>query len=122
MGLPVLVTDDSAFARKILINSLPTDWDVEISQASSGAEAIAAYRAGRASVMFLDLTMPGMTGFEVLDTLRAEGMNSFVIVVSADIQHEAKLRVKASGAIAFVEKPVTQEKLIPILREYGLYA
>jgi len=71
--------------------------------------------------MFLDLTMPGMTGFDVLETVRAEGLDSFVIVVSADIQPEARVRVKALGAVAFVEKPISSEKLLPILKEYGLY-
>jgi CheY-like chemotaxis protein len=121
MGLPVLVVDDSTLARRLLINALPEAWDVEITQAANGNDALAAYRAGRASVMFLDLTMPGMTGFDVLETVRAEGLDSFVIVVSADIQPEAKARVKSLGAVAFVDKPVTSEKLIPILKEYGLY-
>lgn len=121
MGLPVLVVDDSTLARRLLINALPEAWDVEISQAANGADAIAAYREGRASVMFLDLTMPGMTGFDVLETVRAEGLDSFVIVVSADIQPEAKARVKALGAVAFIDKPVTSSKLLPVLKEYGLY-
>lgn len=121
MGLPVLVVDDSTLARRLLINALPDAWDIDVSQASNGSDAIAAYREGRASVMFLDLTMPGMTGFDVLETVRAEGLDSFVIVVSADIQPEARARVKALGAVAFVEKPVSSEKLLPILKEYGLY-
>lgn len=121
MGLPVLVVDDSTLARRLLINALPEGWDVEITQAVNGTEALAAYRAGRASVMFLDLTMPGMTGFEVLETVRAEGLDSFVIVVSADIQPEAQARVKALGAVAFINKPITGAKLLPILKEYGLY-
>lgn len=121
MGLPVLVVDDSTLARRLLINALPEAWDVEISQAANGTDALAAYREGRASVMFLDLTMPGMTGFDVLETVRAEGLDSFVIVVSADIQPEAKARVKALGAVAFIDKPVSSAKLLPVLKEYGLY-
>lgn len=121
MGLPVLVVDDSTLARRLLINALPEAWDVEISQATNGVDALAAYREGRASVMFLDLTMPGMTGFDVLEAVRAEGLDSFVIVVSADIQPEAKARVKALGAVAFIDKPVTSAKLLPVLKEYGLY-
>lgn len=122
MALPVLVVDDSALARKLLINALPDDWDVEVSEAVNGTEALAAYREGRASVMFLDLTMPGMTGFAVLAQLRAEGADTAVIVVSADVQAGAKERVKAGGAIAFVEKPVSAQKIELVLREYGLYA
>jgi CheY-like chemotaxis protein len=121
MGLPVLVVDDSTLARRLLINALPEAWDVEITQAANGADALAAYRQGRASVMFLDLTMPGMTGFDVLETVRAEGLDSFVIVVSADIQPEAKARVKALGAVAFIDKPISSAKLLPVLKEYGLY-
>jgi CheY-like chemotaxis protein len=121
MGLPVLVVDDSTLARRLLINALPEAWDVEITQAANGPDALAAYRAGQASVMFLDLTMPGMTGFDVLETVRSEGLDSFVIVVSADIQPEAKARVKALGAVAFIDKPVTSAKLMPVLKEYGLY-
>ncbi len=121
MGLPVLVVDDSTLARRLLINALPEAWDVDISQATNGTDALVAYREGRASVMFLDLTMPGMTGFDVLETVRAEGLDSFVIVVSADIQPEAKARVKALGAVAFIDKPVSSAKLLPVLKEYGLY-
>jgi len=121
MGLPVLVVDDSTLARRLLINALPEAWDVEITQAANGADALVAYREGRASVMFLDLTMPGMTGFDVLETVRAEGLDSFVIVVSADIQPEAKARVKALGAVAFIDKPISSAKLLPVLKEYGLY-
>ena len=121
MGLPVLVVDDSTLARRLLINALPEAWDVEITQAANGVDAVAAYREGRASVMFLDLTMPGMTGFDVLETVRSEGLDSFIIVVSADIQPEAKARVKALGAVAFIDKPISSAKLLPVLKEYGLY-
>jgi CheY-like chemotaxis protein len=122
MALQILVVDDSALARKVLTKSLPDDWDVEISYASNGREALAQYRAGKASVMFLDLTMPDMNGYEVLETLKREELNTFVIVVSADVQLEAQERVKAAGAMAFIQKPVTSEKLLPILKEYGIYA
>ena len=122
MALPILVVDDSALARKVLTKALPEDWDVEVSYAANGFEALAQYRAGKASVMFLDLTMPDMNGYEVLDILKREELNTFVIVVSADVQFEAQERVRAAGAMAFIQKPVTSEKLLPILKEYGIYA
>jgi DNA-binding NarL/FixJ family response regulator len=121
MALPVVVADDSALARKILINALPEDWDIEIHQASSGAQALEHYHEGRAAVMFLDLTMPDLDGYQVLAQLKREDLNVFVIVVSADIQPGAVERVKQLGAIAFVKKPASADKLVPILKEYGLY-
>jgi len=107
-------------ARKMLIKALPASWDVEISQAGNGVEAMEAYRAGKAAVMFLDLTMPVMDGYQVLEALQKEDLNSFVIVISADIQPIAQQRVKDLGAIAFVKKPVTSEVLEEVLKKYGV--
>ncbi|WP_255987414.1 response regulator [Chitinolyticbacter albus] len=120
MPTPILVVDDSVMARKMLIKALPSSWDVEITQAGNGIEALAAYRAGKAEVMFLDLTMPELDGYGVLETLQREGLNSFVVVVSADIQPMARERVRQLGAIAFVKKPVNAEQIEAILREYGI--
>jgi two-component system chemotaxis response regulator CheY len=120
MALPILVVDDSAMARKMLIKSLPAGWDVDVSQAANGLEAMEAYRAGKAAVMFLDLTMPDMDGFQVLEALRQEELNSMVIVVSADIQTVAQERVMSLGAIAFVKKPVSADVLSAVLKQYGV--
>lgn len=121
MSLPVLVVDDSGMSRKLTIRALPKDWDIEISQAANGFEALESYHEGKAHVMFLDLTMPGMDGFEVLETLQREGLDCFVIVVSADVQPEAEIRAKELGAMAFIRKPINSEKVIEILTEYGIY-
>lgn len=120
MPVSVLVVDDSPIARKMLIKALPPDWDIEITQAANGVEALAAYRAGRVDVMFLDLTMPDMDGYQVLETLRKEDLNCLVIVVSADIQEKAQERVLAMGAIAFIRKPITAEGLRDVLKQYGI--
>ena len=121
MPLPIVIADDSLLARKVLTKALPADWDIDVSYASNGREALALYREGKASVMFLDLTMPDMTGYQVLEALQHEDLNTFVIVVSADVQPMAQERVRSLGAVAFIAKPVSPEALLPILKEYGLY-
>lgn len=120
MTVSVLVVDDSPMARKMLIKSLPSSWDIVVAQATNGEEALAAYRNGTVDVMFLDLTMPQIDGYEVLAALRSEGLNCLVIVVSADVQPLAQERVRQLGAIAFVQKPVDAAKLEPILKNYGI--
>lgn len=120
MATPILVVDDSSMSRKRITKALPMDWDVEITYAANGREALDAYRAGRGHVMFLDLTMPDMDGYEVLQTLKHEGLDSFVIVCSADIQPQAQARVKELGAIGFVKKPVDPGDIKTILEEYRL--
>ncbi len=121
MSLPIVIADDSLLARKMLTNALPQGWDVEIAYASNGREALDLYRAGKASVLFLDLTMPELNGFQVLEAMQDSELNAFVIVVSADVQPKARERVHKLGAIAFIAKPVTPDALLPVLREYGLH-
>jgi CheY-like chemotaxis protein len=120
MPVSVLVVDDSPMARKMLIRALPPTWDIEVSQAGSGIEALAMYRTGKVDVIFLDLTMPEMDGYQVLETLRKEDLNCLVIVVSADIQPKAQERVLGLGAIAFIKKPVDAQKVEAVLRQYGI--
>lgn len=120
MTISILVVDDSPMARKMLIKALPAHWDVKISQAGNGIEAMVAYRASEVDLMFLDLTMPEMDGYQTLEAVRSEGLNCIVIVVSADIQPLAQERVLKLGAAAFIKKPVDMQKLEPILRQFGL--
>ena len=120
MSVKVLVVDDSPVARKMLIHALPGDWDIEVTQACNGREAMEAYRAQNVDVMFLDLTMPEMDGFQVLEAIQRDGMNCLVIVVSADIQPLAQERVKRMGAIAFVRKPISPAPIRTVLRDYGI--
>ena len=120
MSVSVLVVDNSPMARKMLVRALPPDWDITITQASNGAEALLHYRQGKVDVMFLDLTMPEMDGYQVLEALRREDLNCLVIVVSADIQEAAQARVLAMGAISFIKKPVDPERIRAVLKEYGL--
>ncbi len=120
MAVPITVVDDSKISRKMVIRALPKSWSVDITQAGNGEEGLKAYREGKAEVMFLDLTMPVMDGYQVLEHLQKEQLNTFVIVISADIQPEAQERVKKLGAMAFIKKPVKTEHIEAVLREYGI--
>lgn len=120
MAVPITVVDDSKISRKMVIRALPPTWKVDITQAENGVEALAAYRDGKAEIMFLDLTMPVMDGYETLEHLQKEQLNTFVIVISADIQPEAQARVKKLGAMAFIKKPVKTTDIENVLREYGI--
>ena len=74
MAISILVVDDSPMARKMLIKALPVQWNVKITQAGNGKEAIAEFRAGNVDLMFLDLTMPEMDGYQTLEAVRNEGL------------------------------------------------
>lgn len=119
MAIPILVVDDSAMSRKLVIKALPSEWDVEVFQAGNGHEALDICKSSKARVMLLDLTMPVMDGFEVLEALKREGSNLLVIVISADVQPKAQERVKALGAVAFLKKPIKTEEIKQVLKDYG---
>ena len=121
MSLPVLICDDSALARKQIGRSLPKDWDISISFAENGKIGLESIRHGKGDIVFLDLNMPVMDGYEVLEEIQREDLPAIVIVISGDIQPEAHKRVKALGAIDFIEKPINNEKLTHILEQYGIY-
>lgn len=121
MATPVLICDDSTVARKQMARTLPPDWEVEVSFAKNGAEGVEALKAGKGDILFLDLNMPVMDGYEVLAEIAKKDLPTMAIVVSGDIQPEANERVRKMGAIAFIKKPVDGTEVIKILTDYGLY-
>jgi len=120
MPTPVLICDDSSFARKQMARALPPGWDVEVNYATNGEEALAAIEAGQGDILFLDLTMPVMDGYTVLETIKKRDLNTVVIVVSGDIQPEAFERVKKLGALDFIKKPIDPETTHRVLNDFGL--
>lgn len=120
MSIPLLICDDSAMARKQVVKSLPGEWSVDITLATNGAEALDAIRQGKGEVVLLDLTMPEIDGYGVLEKVQSEGLKTTIIVISADIQPEARERVMKFGALDFIKKPVDSHKLLDTLREHGL--
>jgi chemotaxis protein CheY-P-specific phosphatase CheC/CheY-like chemotaxis protein len=122
MATPVLICDDSGFARRQMERSIPDGWDVSISHAEHGQQALELIRAGKADVMFLDLNMPVMDGYQTMQAIRDEDLPTLVIVVSGDVQPEARKRMMALGAIDFIRKPIDNDKLMEILNQFGLYS
>ena len=120
MATEILICDDSNMARKQMARSLPENWDVNVNFAKHGQEAIELIKNGNLEIMFLDLTMPVMDGYETLEAIRKEDLPIMVIVVSGDIQPEACDRVKKLGAIDFIKKPVDKSKIEQVLKDYGI--
>lgn len=120
MSRKVLICDDSNMARKQMARALPDNWPVEVSFAHHGEDAIEQIKANQFEVMFLDLTMPVMDGYQTLEAIRKDDLPIMVIVVSGDIQPEAQDRVKKLGAIDFIKKPVDKERIQNVLTEYGI--
>lgn len=120
MKTSVVICDDSNLARKQMARSLPDEWDVDVTFAVNGEDAMDKLRKGMGEVLFLDLNMPILDGYGVLEAIKNEGLSVLTIVVSGDIQKEAHERVKSLGALDFIKKPIDKDKLQELLNKYGV--
>lgn len=118
----VLICDDSALARKQLHRSLPASWDVEVLFAKDGQEGANLCQTQQIDLMFLDLTMPVMDGYQVLEKLQHDAERPDIVVVSGDIQTKALERVTALGAAEFLRKPASKAEIQHILERHGWYS
>jgi chemotaxis protein CheY-P-specific phosphatase CheC len=107
-------------ARKQMARSLPSHWDVSVNFAADGREAIEAIKQGKGEILFLDLNMPVMDGYEVLQAIRKYDFDTMVVVVSGDVQPEAYRRVMDLGALGFINKPVESQQIESILTDFGV--
>lgn len=119
MAFSILIIDDSPISRMMLAKCLPKG-DYQLRQAGGGAQGLAMYGEQKADLVFLDLTMPEMDGFETLALLMAADPKAKVVVVSADIQSKAQEKVLELGALDFVPKPPTAQKMNDIFKSVGL--
>lgn len=73
-------------------------------------------------LIFLDLTMPEKTGYQVLEELKEKGIQANIIVLTADVQTQAKEKVMALGAMGYIkkERPLNLDPLKAILEEIGM--
>jgi chemotaxis protein CheY-P-specific phosphatase CheC len=120
--LSILICDDSLVARKQVAKCLPQDLEAAIHFAKHGEEAIAAISQGKGDLLLLDLNMPVLDGYGTLEQIKANNYSTKTIVISGDIQPEAKKRVAELGAIDFIQKPVNAEQLSEVLTKHGLIA
>ena len=117
----VLIVDDSKTARIMCKRALPASLQENLLEASGGQQALDFCRTEKIDLMLLDLTMPDIDGYQVLEALQKDGASQpKVVVLSADIQPEAQVRILALGAIGFIAKPANVQALEKLLRDNGL--
>ncbi|MFM8358988.1 MAG: LytR/AlgR family response regulator transcription factor, partial [Verrucomicrobiota bacterium] len=109
MKLRAILADDEPLARSRLRSLLAREPDVElVAECADGDAAVAAVRAHRPDVLFLDIQMPGRDGFGVLEALAGEPLPQVVFVTAYD-QHA--LRAFEARALDYLLKPFKQSRL-----------
>ncbi len=107
--LKALIVDDEPLARRGLEIRLQKFDDVEIcGQSRNGREAIDAVREQSPDIVFLDIQMPGIDGFEVLRRLSGSDMPIVIFVTAYD---EFALQAFEANALDYLLKPINDERL-----------
>ena len=111
-GLSVIVADDEPIARRILREEIASIEDLNlIGEAETGPGALELIESLHPDLVFLDLEMPGMGGFDVISRLTSPAPS--VVIVTAFDEHA--VRAFEAGAIDYLLKPVSRERLLKSL-------
>ena len=100
----VLVADDEPSIRFVLRETLES-MGCSVTEAASGDAALEALLAGRFEVAFLDIRMPGPSGLELLERVRAVGREVAVVIITAQNTFENAVEAMKRGALDYLVKP-----------------
>jgi signal transduction histidine kinase/CheY-like chemotaxis protein len=116
-GPHVLVIDDDPTARDLLRRILLKE-GFRVRLAESGAEGLRLAREQRPDVITLDLLMPGMDGWAVMNRLKADPATSDVPVILVTMTDEQRMGF-ALGAADYMTKPIDPDRLVSALARYA---
>jgi CheY-like chemotaxis protein len=120
MGKTVLVADDEKFIRDILKLHLENSgYNVMLSE--NGEEAIKVLRSYNVSVAVMDIKMPKVDGFGVLDFVKRHCRNVPVIMLTGYVDVDTAVEAMKRGSIDFLTKPIKKDRLLDAV-DYALKA
>ena len=115
--LKVLVVDDSLIIRK-KITKLVTQLGHEVvNGAKNGQEAIDNYNSMNPDLVTMDITMPDMDGIEAVSHIIKADPEAKIIMVTSHGQEDMVIKSIKAGAVGYMLKPVTQDKLATAIGE-----
>jgi len=114
----ILIVDDSRVMREMVIACLRGLSGLEFAQAASGLEAIERLSLAPYRAMVLDLNMPDIGGFEVIEFVRCQDRLKQlpILVVTTRGDEGARTRALELGASAFMTKPFAPETILEAVR------
>ncbi len=116
MARSVLVVDDAAFMR-MMIRDILTREGYVIYEAVNGRDAVEKYLEVRPDLVTMDITMPGMSGLEALQSIRDQDPGARVLMVSAMGQQKMIVEALEYGALDFLVKPFQPTKVLETVKK-----
>jgi len=109
--IKVMIVDDSVIIRQMIKKYL-SELNIEIvGTAGDGKSAIQLFKETQPDVVTLDITMPKVDGFTVLEEMVKENSKSKIMVITALTDKATGMRAIKTGAKGYLSKPFTPEKL-----------
>jgi two-component system NarL family response regulator len=113
----IMVVDDHFVVRMGLSGSINVEPDMEVTmEASTGEQAVAAYRQHQPDIVLMDLRLPGMSGVEATRALCGEFPRAAVIMLSTHDGEEDIYRSLQAGARTYLLKTAARKELIDTIR------
>ena len=111
MSTNVLVADDSGTMRKIIIRSLNAVGIKSAVEAADGDQAVALFKPGTFDLVLTDWNMPGKTGLEVAEAIRAQDPKVPVIMITTEAEKQRVVAAIQAGVTDYLVKPFTPDTL-----------
>lgn len=115
MNKTAMIVDDSLFMRNVMRGILKDKGFDVVAEAGSGIEAMRFMHECRPSVVMLDIVLPDANGIDLLDSIIAKQPDIKVVICSAIGQDSVIKKAFDRGACAFIQKPLTPEKVAEVL-------
>ena len=115
----ILVVDDSDINRQLLVQ-LISPLGFEVQEASNGTEAIEIWQSWSPHLIWMDMLMPVMDGYEATKRIKSttKGQATAVIALTASVLEEQRAIVLSAGCDDFVRKPFQQQAIFEIMAKY----
>lgn len=119
--LKILIADDHAIVRQGLKQILADIPDLAVvDEASSGNEVLSKVRTNAYDVLILDISMPGLSGLDVLKQLKSEKPDINVLMLSMHPEEQYAIRALKAGAAGYLTKESAPEELIAAIKKVSI--
>lgn len=115
--LKVLIVDDSLIIRKKVSKILENLGHEVVFDATNGQEAIDAYVKYKPDLVTMDITMPDMDGITAVKHIMKDDKEAKIIMVTSHGQEDMVIKSIQAGAVGYILKPITDEKLAQVIGE-----
>lgn len=114
----ILIVDDSQVMRQMIMACLRAEQGLAFTQAASGLEAIEKLSLGQFALVVLDLNMPDINGFEVIEFIRGQDTlrDLPILIVTTRGDESSRAHALEIGASAFMTKPFSPEEILTEVR------